>query len=157
VYKTLSIALLLAVVGLAAARSGSTQSSSPASPTIVASVALANQTAVIPPTIIFTPTHTGLYRLSVYMTQTVSVPRSVSLWKYNLSWVDDAGIEGTRAGILPLGTDQKPPSAWGTSNVYSPGGTAIFEAIAGQPVSYSVLNNNPEGSYSLYLTVEQLF
>jgi hypothetical protein len=77
-YKNLSIALLLAAVGLAAARSVSTPPSSPASPTIVASVALANQTAVIPPTIIFTPTHTGLYRLSVYMTQTVSVPRSVS-------------------------------------------------------------------------------
>jgi hypothetical protein len=156
VYKTLSIALLLAVVGLAAARSGSTQSSSPASPTIVASVALANRLRLFHQ-LLYSRQPTPDYRLSVYMTQTVSVPRSVSLWKYNLSWVDDAGIEGTRAGILPLGTDQKPPSAWGTSNVYSPGGTAIFEAIAGQPVSYSVLNNNPEGSYSLYLTVEQLF
>ena len=156
-YKNLSIAVLLVAFGLDTARTTGLPASTPTSPTIVASIALTNQTATIPPTTVFTPTQTGLYRLSVYMTQTVSVPRSTSEWRYNLAWVDDAGVEGTGFyGVISVSTAKTPPSAWGSSNGTSPGNVAIFQAIAGQPVTYSVLCNKAGGAYSLYFTVEQL-
>jgi len=72
-YKTLCVAALL--VGLLAL-TGRSSSAAPAPftpPVTVAKGKLLNQTGLIPTTTIFTPTQTGLYRLSAYSTQTVPV------------------------------------------------------------------------------------
>jgi hypothetical protein len=131
-------------------------------PVIVASGKLANQTAPINATI-FTPPHTGLYRLSVYITMTKT---GGSGWAYNLYWSDDAGAENTfqlssisSGGMIILNGGSLPPSAFAYNNtVQAPGSVVPFEAIAGVPVTYTVTQNGPpDGSvYSLYYTVERL-
>src|SRR5258706_4889680 len=69
-FKTLCVAvLLLSTFALTQARNSTV---GPVSPPIVARGKLLNQTAPIPTTTIFTPTQTGLYRLSVYGTVTTS-------------------------------------------------------------------------------------
>jgi hypothetical protein len=162
-YKNLLIALLLAAFGLAAARSTNT-SSSPASPTIVATVSLPNQTAPLPSTVLFTPDTTGLFRVTAYMTEVVPLTNngSVDTWIYHLGWTDDAGKESGNGqhGIMLLQTNLTPPSAWAaTLNTSSPGLTSIVEAVGGAPVTFSMSKAgsvNGPSTYSLYITVEQL-
>src|SRR5258706_13944405 len=92
-FKTLCVAvLLLSTFALTQARNSTV---GPVSPPIVARGKLLNQTAPIPTTTIFTPTQTGLYRLSVYGTVTTStcsgssgVPKS--------QWTHDVGAFAAR-------------------------------------------------------------
>jgi hypothetical protein len=165
-YKNLSIAVLLVAFGLVAARStGTTPASTPTSPTIVASVSLPNQTAPIPSTVLFTPSATGLFRVTAYMTEVVPFTSNGSYytWIYHLGWTDDAGKESGngRNGIMVLQTQQTPPSAWAaTSSTFSPGLTSIVEAVGGAPITFSISKGagtvNGPSTYSLYVTVEQL-
>jgi len=125
-------------------------------PVIVATGKLVDQTQVISKTTLFTPSETGLFRVSVYMTQTKPVPAS-ALWSFALFWTDDAGDQADQLADLP--TNALPPNSWAYSALY-PAGT-VFEAVGGQPISYAVilgnhLGNGNGGRYSLYYTVEQL-
>lgn len=93
-YKTFALAVLLL------STSAFAQNAKPApqpipltSPQIVAKGKLPNQTAPIPTTTIFTPTQTGLYRLSIYATLTKTDPNSQSVWQINTQWTDDAGAQ----------------------------------------------------------------
>jgi hypothetical protein len=163
-YKNISIAVLLVAFGLVAARSTGAPVATLTPPNIVKKVILANQTAPIPTTTIFTPASNGLFRLSVYITQVVPAEKqgNQSNWQYQFNWTDDAGAESLPAGYLMwLGSSQIPPNACGVpSYSASPGTVAVFEAIAGQPVSFSVNLVDPVGvgggTYSLYFTVERL-
>src|SRR5258706_10930445 len=87
-FKTLCVAvLLLSTFALTQARNSTV---GPVSPPIVARGKLLNQTAPIPTTTIFTPTQTGLYRLSVYGTVTTSTC-SGSDWSLNPERAHDSG------------------------------------------------------------------
>jgi hypothetical protein len=158
-YKNLLIALLLAAFGLAAARSTNT-SSSPASPTIVATVSLPNQTAPLSSTVLFTPDTTGIFRVTTYMTEVVPLTHDGGyVWTYHLGWTDDAGKESGNGsnGLMVLLTRQTPPSAW--AGTPSPGLTSIVEAVGGAPITFSMSKAgsvNGPSTYSLYITVEQL-
>jgi hypothetical protein len=124
------------------------------SPLIVAKGKLVNQTAPIPITTIFTPSQTGLYRLSLYMTTTKRAP--LQAWNFNLFWTDDAGAETDYVLIAQGGS---PPYAYGTNPYYGtwPGQVITFEAVAGTPVNYSVIQTGPgDSAYSEYYVVEQL-
>src|SRR5260370_3409405 len=94
-YKSIcAVAVVLAAFTLVSGnRPAGASQAAPTSPPIVARAKLPNQTAAIPVTTLFTPTQDGLYRLSVYTTQTVSVPNSSASWGLNLFWTDDAGSE----------------------------------------------------------------
>src|SRR5437660_10834518 len=101
-YKALClVALLLATFALT---SGSKIADASAtglpSPVIVARGKLVNQTASIPTTTIFTPTQTGLYRLSVYGTMTTTNPSSQSGWLINLFWTDDTNTSQNAPAVL---------------------------------------------------------
>jgi hypothetical protein len=154
-YKTLCVAAILLATIVFTSGNNAVHASAPtmSSPVIVASGSLVNQTGPIAKTEIFTPTQTGLYRLSAYMTLThkVSVQNT---WQFNLSWTDDAGVE--ESGVVDMFTNQLPPNAWSYSNVFPP----AFEAVAGQPISYQVALGKGTGTnggvYSLYYTIEQL-
>ena len=163
-YKNLSIAVLLVVFGLVAARSTGTPAPTTTSPTIVRKVVLVNQTAPIPTTTIFTPGASGLFRVSVYMTQ-VSPGGADDSWSCNLNWTDDAGAESSSAvnfyGIITMGVRQTPPNAYGSlSSSGNVGNVVTIEAVAGQPITFSVQpllgRSGGDGTYSLYLTVERL-
>jgi hypothetical protein len=156
-YKNLSIAVLLVAFGLVAARSTGAPAPTLTSPTIVKKVALTNQTGPIPTTTIFTPGTSGLFRVSVYMTQAVA-GNSPDYWTVDLGWSDDAGKEA--AATVSSSVGQVPPMAWGfVSGSFQPGSVVTVEGRAGQPLTFDVTDAGGfgnDGSYSLYITVERL-
>jgi hypothetical protein len=124
------------------------------SPLIVASGKLVGQTQAIAKTTLYTPSETGLFRVSFYicMTKPGSPNRQ---WAVSLTWTDDAGLEANQLADVDMNT--LPPNAWAISYTPTPG--FVFEAVAGQPISYAVvssLGTGSKGTYSLYYTVEQL-
>ena len=136
-YRNLCVALSLVfgAFGLMAARSVGVSDSLPATPQIIRKVTLTNQTAPISTTILFTPSHNGIYRLHCYLAQTFQVN---TYWFATASWSDDIGPQNT------------------IMSAYSPINEVFIEAVAGQAVSYSVSANGSPGPYSLYITVERL-
>jgi hypothetical protein len=111
-------------------------------PCEVASVTLTAQTAAIPPTVIFTPTTAGLYRISAYLS--TSATKS-SVWKYAFTWTDDE--KARNSGAQPVGP--------GTFSAFS----ASVQSAAGQQITYSVgagAGNPPGSTFNLVITVEQL-
>jgi hypothetical protein len=157
-YKTLCAAAILLAAIVFTSGNNAVHASAPTitSPVIVASGSLVNQTRTIQKTVLFTPTETGLYRISAYMTLTRPIS-TYQIWSFFLSWTDDAGAEF--GDIVDLYTNNPPPGAWGHSGGFNPGGVSLFEAVAGQPVSYSVIvtkGSPTNGTYSLYYVVEQL-
>ena len=157
-YKTLALAVLLLPTLTLAQEAKPAPAPIPLTqPQIVAKGKLPNQTAPIPTTTIFTPTQTGLYRMSVYATIVKADPDSGSSWGYGYYWTDDAGTE-TTGGIL---------AGYGSSlgqfyyeNFFSNvgGPSSVFEAKAGTPITYNVYQQGPSDNsvYSLYYTLERL-
>ena len=160
-YKALCVAV--AVAGLLAL-TGRNSSAAPTpftSPLIVAKGKLVNQTAPIPTTTIFTPSQTGLYRLSVYATITTSDTSSQSNWNVSLFWTDGAGSERVNTLLLGLNnTATQFTSGWAYQLGASPAGgaVAVFGVSGGTPITYSVTQQgSPDNSaYSLYYTLERL-
>ncbi len=124
------------------------------SPLIVASGKMVGQTQGIPKTTLFTPTETGLFRVSVYMCMTK--PGSPNRdWIFALNWTDDAGPESDQLADLPM--TSSPPNAYALSYAL-PAGFA-FEVVAGQPITFTVdasTGTGSKGAYSIYYTVEQI-
>jgi hypothetical protein len=118
---------------------------------------LTNQTAPIPTTTIFTPTQTGLYRLSVYATLTKNDIGSSSNWYVGATYTDDSEQQQVLQmqyfynDSLGMGSIQQALSQLG-------GPTMTFEAKAGTPIAYNVaLLGSPDNSaYSLYYALERL-
>ncbi len=148
-YKVPCVAvLLLGTFALTGRNSAATQATTFTSPQIAAKGRLLNQTGAIPTTTIFTPPQTGLYRFSAYSTGPLG--SYSGYWYINLFWTDDFGAESN--------TELMQCACGGYGSVGWPSGTVgTFEAIAGQPVSYSVTSSGATGgSYSLYYTIERL-
>src|SRR3954447_15093838 len=103
--------LVLVACCFLAGRSAGSADSLPATPQIVRRVALTNQNAPIPTTTLFTPSHNGLYRISMYLTGT----SGDAGWGGYLTWSDDAGLEDTTARGVIGSNGAPPPQAWGTS------------------------------------------
>lgn len=147
-YKALCAVILLLPM-FALAQEAKTKPAPFNSPQVVAKGKVLNQTAAIPVTTIFTPTQTGLYRFSAYSTGPVNTTAS-GYWNINLNWTDDFGPQNDEELLQNAGG--------GYGSVGWPSGSVgTFEAVAGQPVTYSVtLSGSGGGSYSLYYTIERL-
>jgi hypothetical protein len=161
-YKNLSITLLLVVFGLIANRSDVVAATPITSPVIVQKLILRNHEGPIAPTTLFTPSQTGLYRISVYMTQTVPSTLGANPWTFTLAgWSDDAGPECC-AQVLGLASNATPPTAYAyfwpqAGNSAPPSGSVVIEAVGGQSISYSVDGvPGTTGTYSVYAVVERL-
>src|SRR5712691_4979537 len=146
-YKTIGIAvvLLAAFAFTSGSRSADASPTTPIGPAIVAHGKLPNQTAPIPTTTIFTPTQTGLYRLSVYATLLSVNPSVAPSWTLSLSWTDDAGPQSIFSLLAPgsfnvtgqfLLLPAVATNPWG-------GPATVFEAKVGQAITYSVIQNCP--------------
>jgi hypothetical protein len=156
-YKNLSIAVLLFAFGLVAIRSTGTPVPTATSPIIITKRKLVNQTAPIPTTTIFTPTHDGVYRLSSYATLTTADPNSNSFWSFNIGWTDDAGSQVYNGLLFDPQVDRATgPFVW--SQIAPYGATVLVEAKAGTPITYSVTLEGvaDNSAYSLYYTLEQI-
>ena len=154
-----SVCVLVIFLSLFAFTSGSRQAdASPTTaigPAIVAHGNLVNQTAPIPATTIFTPTQTGLYRLSIYGTMLTAAYNSGTSWSVYVSWTDETTSQNQQV-LWSYDSSLAPFLSSGANNFY--GQVAIFEAKAGTPVAYSTTQiGPPDGtSYSLHYTLERL-
>jgi hypothetical protein len=146
--KTFAVAVVLVGVfalGFAANKS----STSFLGPRVVATVNLVNQTADIPVTTIFTPPITGLYRVSTYMTMTVSGHGYLTL-----NWTDNAGVE---SAIVSTTQNSSPPPYDYCNYDNVPCSPTTFIAKAGTPVSYSTQGfGSGSGTYEVYIVIERL-
>jgi len=158
-YKNLCVATLL--LPMFALAQNATRTSAPgrpfSSPLIVAKGRLLNQAAPIPTTTIFTPTESGIYRLSVYATLiTGGQNPCTSYWSYNPGWTDDSGLLNSAPGTLTSGCDFLGPFYWPLVGTF--GAATTIEAKGGTPITYSVDQvGPPNGStYSVYYRLELL-
>jgi hypothetical protein len=150
----ISVATLL--VSTVSAQNASKAPSSFTVPIIVAKKVFRNQTQPIPQTTLFTPSVTGIFRVSVYMAMTSPID-GTSGWTLGWNWTDDAGAEQTYLAVLF--DNAAPPYDFALSNGSStPPVPFTFEAVAGQPISYSVYGpGDPQGgTYGFVLVVERL-
>lgn len=156
-YKVLCVAVLL--LPMFALAQDATTASAPgrpfSSPLIVAKGKLLNQTAPIPTTTIFTPTHDGFYRLSVYATViTAAQSPCNSYWSYNPGWTDESGLLNSAPGTLTSGCVIIGP--FGSAYVGPFGAVTTIEAKGGTAITYSVDQVGPPngGTYSVYYRLE---
>jgi len=163
-YKWLSVSLLVVVIGLVVTHSTGFASSGSTSATIVKRIALNNLSQPIPTTTIFPPGTSGLFRISVYIVQVVPSQNQQiqQVWTYHLNWQDSAGAESTLqvAGLVQGYSLNTPPTAWARPyyDYGTPGNVSVFQAVAGQPVTYSVSADGlgDGGEYSLAFVIERL-
>ena len=121
---------------------------------VVAKGKLLNRTEVIPTRTIFTPTATGLYRLSIYGTITVADSNSTSEWGYTLSWTDDSGVTNVAFPIYASGRQ-----AGSFANFIGSWGAAVpIEVKAGAPITFAITQSGSgdKSAYSPYWTLERL-
>jgi hypothetical protein len=152
--KALAVAVLLIgafVLGFATNNTGVSDDHF-REPHVIAKVDLTNQTAGIPTTTIFTPTHTGLYRLSNAMTMSTPVPNSNGQWTLFLNWTDEGGME--TAFLAQLSDSATPPQDYPTPGLGE--NPIIFKALAGTPVSYQVFSDFGAGTYAISFVVERI-
>jgi len=153
-FAVFALVLLVAFAVVGVSASGPASASS--FPIIIGKIALTNQTAAIAPTTVFTPVQDGLFRMSVYMTQTPPTS-STDYWFFNANWTDDAGAElAHQACALP--TTVTPPNAYVGEVGGNPGCVLVFRAKAGIPITYSTVEgfSGSGGAYSIYLALERL-
>jgi hypothetical protein len=89
----LCLLLLSSIALLHTQASKHASASNSLTPVIVARAKLTNQSAPIPATTIYTPSHDGLYRLTVYGSTTTPCPANCNGWRMYVTWSDDAGAE----------------------------------------------------------------
>lgn len=125
------------------------------SPLIVAKGKVLNQTAPATATI-FTPTQSGLYRLSVYPMIVRTDSTSQSYWCYSPSWSDDSGF-WEASQILCGYPSLRGPFQY-VNNFYIGGTALVMEVKAGSSITYTVSQVGPSdnSAYSLYYTLERL-
>jgi len=158
-YKTLdiSVVMLAAFAFTSGSRSADASPTNSIGPAIVARGKLVNQTTPIPTTTIFTPTQTGLYRISVYATVAISDPSSQSSWNYDLGWTDDAGKQNAYTLLWQYGQHL---GQFANDTSFLDGGVVrVFEAKAGTPITHDLFQGGgpPDSSaYSLYYALERL-
>src|SRR5579863_4698326 len=112
-YQKLSTALLLGIFGIFAVHySSGSPSAQSIPPVIVARLVLQNQTAPIATTPVYTPTVTGLYRISAYMTEPQN--NTGNDWNLNLQWTDEVGLEETNYVFMQQ-TGYGPPLAYASN------------------------------------------
>lgn len=116
-------------------------------PCVVASATLTNQTQPVPATPVFTPTTSGLFRVTAYMT--TSTGTTNAYWDIEAGWTDNHGF---KKGAFLGAASQNQASTY-------PG--ILVQDLAGQPLLYqTILHGGGKGSggmtYDLYITVEQL-
>jgi hypothetical protein len=150
--KALCVAVLLLGTVVLTGRHSTATPSGPAYPQIVAKGRLLNQTGELAQTTIFTPSLSGLYRLSVYGMITTADTANNQNSYYNLFWTDASGPNSYYGAML--GYDGQ---LGGFNQSTCPLATFTFQAQAGAAVSHSVTKSGTDNAvYALYWTIERL-
>jgi hypothetical protein len=160
-YK-LGSAVLVILVGVLVASIRSQANSVPSVvPIIVKHVALVNRNASVPPTTLYTPPTSGLYRVSAYASSPSNpcyqppglgnVPEC-DYYTAAISWVDNYHATQTAYVNEASGEQMSEEGSYGDL-------TQVIYATAGTPISLNVVATDPcrgPCEYSLYFTVECL-
>jgi hypothetical protein len=123
--------------------SGFAQTQCAAFPCVVATVSLTNQSQAIPNTPIFTPTASGVFRISAYLS--TSAGNHSALWQLFVGWTDDNGARKASTAAPPSGSN---------ANI----ATFVAQDVAGVPLSYQTkpIGNVSGMTYNFSIVVEQL-
>ena len=117
-------------------------------PIIIKQVSLKNQTTS-PTVTLYTPTSSGLYRITVYASVTPSSGNDVCP---NVTWTDESGEQSQ--GIMMGWSNFSSCAFPGPS---SGGAVLIVHSEANQPVTFNAgFSGSSEDEYNLFITVEQL-
>lgn len=126
-------------------------------PVIVAHANRRNVTQAIPQTTLFTPAHTGLFRVSAYLTVTSPGSSQQALWAIWLNYNDDSGVE--TYCVADIGATSVPPNDVPLNCLLSDfANPFVFEAVAGRPVTFRLdapQVDNP-GIVSVGVVVERI-
>jgi hypothetical protein len=116
---------------------------------VVHVVTLSQQSDNTPPTTIFTPTTSGVYRMGEYISVVGTVAPN-NPWTLKVTWEDSTGVPSSLSAVANI------LSIYGAN--WDQQGVHIFSPKAGLPVSYSVSNpSNPSGLlYNIVIVIEQL-
>ena len=117
------------------------------SPRVVAQISRTGQTASIPQRTLFVPEKDGLFRLSVYLVQTIATDNSTT--NFLVSYTDDTGPEFQQfqspptVGCVRLGA----PCSW----------TILLRANAGTPITWETdICQGCAPTYEIFATLEKL-
>ena len=132
---------LLILTGLSLGASAQTCSPFPC---VVTTATLTGQGAPLPPTAIFTPPDSGVFRISTYLSATHPI-NTAGTWTLYLAWTDDIG--GRSAPTVAQTTSSNANTA-----------TFVVQAIGGKPVFYrtTAAGGWKGTTYNVYIVVEQL-
>lgn len=137
--KQLIVVAILAVAIAVVAQTGFT----PHNTTVVNAVSFLNQTNALPLTTVFTPTATGNFRVSVYVT---AFPTSDTATRPEISWTDETStFSPNKFAEAPgfVSTNE--------ANVM----VVPVHAVAGAPIQVGVFADSTS-SYDVWVTVEKL-
>jgi hypothetical protein len=152
-YKALCVAVLLLGTIALTGRNSTAAPVGPAYPLIAAKGKLLNQTGPLAQTTIFTPSASGMYRLSVAGSITTAATTTAGMYGYNLYWTDVSGVQNQVSVIAAY------DGALGCWCTYYPYPTTLtFAAQAGTPVSHSIvqMEQTDNSVYAIYYTIERL-
>lgn len=145
--KRISFALALLVLNVSVVAQGPRSATiCSAFPCIVASVSLSNQGQGIPATAIFTPSGSGVFRISSSLSTTTGTNQNAT-WEAFEGWTDDIGPR--QGGFIYASPNINTSSTW------------LAQVVAGQPILYQTklyrtLGGSGGMTYNLHIIVEQL-
>lgn len=147
---TFALPLLLLIAStFTLAQNASKPKSGPADfPTIVGSLSLTGQSDKVPPTVLFTPSTNGLFRISVdlIITKSKTNKNLYGYWEGKLQWTDVKSEDrlGPKVDARVLGSQLQ-------------GETYTFSAVAGQSIEFSTKATRAgHSTYDVFVILEQL-
>jgi hypothetical protein len=144
-----TICVLVVLAGSSSFGQSATTKNKKNYPQIVAKVHVTGRTAPIPLTTLLVPKKDGLYRVTAYMASTNKGDWGQYDNTFNMTWIDDLGVEGSGDICIIQPGDGIHPVYW----------SATMRVNANTPLSYSVLPGNCGNggiTYEVFFTVERL-
>jgi len=120
----------------------------PGFPRVVARVNLLQRTKALGPETLYTPTKSGLFRVSGALNCTVGNDDQIAAWSAVVFWVNEIGSNQLQVVSVAVNTPQTGVSPY----------QVVFNASKGQPITLSVVSSfDTSGSqYNAYIVLEQL-
>jgi hypothetical protein len=143
--------ILLICTGFSFAQSESKDSGqNPGFPRVVARLNLFNRTKPIGPQTLYTPQHSGVFRISGAMACTIPNGQTQAYWLTEVTWTNEVGLNPP-IGFSIVYTTQAGSSVF-LNNPF------VFNATGGTPISISTAPNlDTSGTqYNAYIILEQL-
>ena len=118
----------------------------PGFPRVVARLNLHNRTKAIGPEILYTPTQSGVFRITGIMVCTIANGSEVAAWNGSVSWTNE------------LGANSIPFFGAGTRAPNTEYGSWVINATANSPITLQItaFDDTSNTQYNAYIILEQL-